>query len=330
MILDPLRSDRPSLTRRHFLRCSVALGAFLLPTTGQTQAVAPVRRRARGVIVLLLEGGMSHLESWDPKPAAPERIRGEFKAIKTTTAGLRLCEHLPLLAHQARLYNLIRSVHCDARNDHSPGLHLALTGHENTEAGVSMQRVNLRHPAQGAVLARLLGVMTPGGVPRFVALPKRTQLGGQVCYASPAFLGAACEAFEVGDLPPTATHRLRAPSGLLWPDYVDLGRLQDRLTLKSVFDRLNRGLDRDSAWGRMDAHYQQARQLLTGPRMLRALDLSQEPLGVRERFGNSPVGQGLVLARRLVEAGVTYVLVNPYCGAPWDTHAQNFTGHKRL
>ena len=330
MILDPLRSDRPSLTRRHFLRCGVALGAFLLPTTGQTQAVAPVRRRARGVIVLLLEGGMSHLESWDPKPAAPERIRGEFKAIKTTTAGLRLCEHLPLLAHQARLYNLIRSVHCDARNDHSPGLHLALTGHENTEAGVSMQRVNLRHPAQGAVLARVLGEMTPGGVPRFVALPKRTQLGGQVCYATPAFLGAACEAFEAGDLPLTATHPMHAPPGLLLPGDVDLRRLQDRSALKGALDRLNTGLDPDPALERMDAHYQRARQMLTGPRMLHALDVSREPITVRERFGNSPVGQGLVVARRLVEAGVTYVLVNPYSGAPWDTHAQNFTRHRSL
>ncbi|MBI1914983.1 MAG: DUF1501 domain-containing protein [Planctomycetes bacterium] len=330
MILDPVLSDPPALTRRQFLGSGVALGAFVLPTTGQTEAVAPVRRRAKGIIVLLLEGGMSHLESWDPKPAAPEQIRGEFKAIPTTRAGLRIGEHLPLLAQQARLYNLLRSVHCDARNDHSPGLHLALTGHENTEAGVSMQRVNLHHPAQGAILARLLGVMTPGGVPRFVALPKRTQLGGQVCYASPAFLGAACEAFEAGDLPLTATLPMRAPPGLLLPGDVDLRRLQDRSALKGVLDRLNRGPDRDPAWGRMDAHYQRARQLLTGPRMLRALDISREPVTVRERFGNSPVGQGLVVARRLVEAGVTYVLVNPYSGAPWDTHTQNFTGHKRL
>src|SRR5438270_7577048 len=148
------------MIRRDFLRSGVALGAFLLPTTGQTEA-SPVRRRARGVIVLLLEGGMSHLESWDPKPSAPEQIRGEFKAIATTTAGLRFCEHLPLLAQQTKLYNLIRSVHCDARNDHSPGLHLALTGHENTGAGVALERINVHHPAQSAILARLLGVVTP-------------------------------------------------------------------------------------------------------------------------------------------------------------------------
>src|SRR5438552_15425997 len=116
------------MIRRHFLRSGVALGAFLLPTTGQT-AAAPVRRRARAVIVLLLEGGMSHLESWDPKPAAPPEVRGEFQAIATSVPGLRVCEHMPLLARQAHLYNVIRSVHCDARNDHSPGMHLALTGH---------------------------------------------------------------------------------------------------------------------------------------------------------------------------------------------------------
>jgi uncharacterized protein (DUF1501 family) len=317
------------MIRRQFLRSGAALGAFLLPATGPTQAT-PVRPRARGVIVLLLEGGMSHLESWDPKPSAPQQIRGEFQTVATTTAGLRFSEYLPLLAQQTRLYNLLRSVHCDARNDHSPGMHLALTGHENTGAGVALERFNLHYPAQGAILARLLGVTTSEGVPRFVAVPRRTQLGGQVCYATPTFLGAACEAFEAGDLPAHASLPMRAPPGLLLPGDVDLRRLEDRSALKGTLDRLNRALDRDPVVGRLDAHYQRARQLLTGPRLLRALDLGREPLTVRERFGNSQVGQGLVAARRLIEAGVTYVLVNPYSGALWDTHAQNFTGHKRL
>jgi uncharacterized protein (DUF1501 family) len=307
-------------SRRQFLRGGLALGAFVLPASFPP-AAAPIRpARAGGVIVLLLEGGMSHLESWDPKPAAPREIRGEFAAIATSVPGLRVCEHLPLLARQAHLYNVIRSVHCDARNDHSPGMHLALTGHENVAAGVALERANFRHPSQGSLLAHLLGVTAPGGVPRFVAVPRRTQLAGQVSYAGPAFLGTAHEAFEAGDLPPA----------LLVPQGGGLRRLQDRQALKATFDGLQTALGRDPAVGRLDAHYQRAWQMLSGQRLLRALDLGCEPAAIRDRYGGGAVGQALVLARRLVEAGVTYVLVDPYSGNTWDTHAQNFAGHKAL
>src|SRR5205807_485876 len=109
--------------------------------------------------------------------------------------------HLPRLAQQAHLYNLIRSLHCDARNDHSPGMHVLLTGWENTAAGVSMERVNQGHPAQGAIIARQLGCTNPDGVPRYVTLPGRRQIGGVVSYAGAAFLGAGYEAFETGAAP---------------------------------------------------------------------------------------------------------------------------------
>jgi len=322
----------PFLTsRRQFLRSGLALGAFVLPASFRPAVATPVKPgRARGVIVLLLEGGMSHLESWDPKPEAPREIRGEFRAIATSVTGLRVCEHLPLLARQAHLYNVIRSVHCDARNDHSPGMHLALTGYENVGAGVALERVNLRHPSQGSLLAHLLGVTAPGGMPRFVAVPRRSQLGGQVTYAGPAFLGPAHEAFETGSLPSSAVQSAPPPPALLVPQDVGVRRLQDRLALKTTFDRLNRTLDREPGPGRLDAHYQRAWQMLSGQRLLRALDLGREPAAVRERYGDGAVGQALVMARRLVEAGATYVLVNPYSGNGWDTHSQNFAGHKAL
>jgi hypothetical protein len=317
------------LNRRRWLQSVLALGAFVLPGI---QAVAePVKRKgARGVIVLLLEGGMSHLESWDPKPAAPKEIRGEFQSIVTTVPGLRVCEYMPLLARQAHLYNVIRSVHCDARNDHSPGMHLALTGHENVGAGVALERFNYHHPSQGALLSHLLGVTAPGGVPRFVAVPRRTQLSGQVAYAGPAFLGPSHEAFETGNLPSSASQSAPPPPSLLLPQDIGVRRLEDRLSLKSSFEQFNKTMDRTPMLGRLDAHYQRAWQMLSGQRMLQALDLGHEPTAIRERYGNSPVGQGLILARRLVEAGVTYVLVNPYSGSIWDTHSQNFTGHKAL
>jgi hypothetical protein len=153
----PANLRRPNwrLTRRQMLRSSLTLGAFVLPRNIGQAAVVTRQPRAQGIIVLMLEGGMSHLESWDPKPDAPAETRGEFGSIATSVAGLRVGEQLQLLAKQAERFNIVRSVHCDARNDHSPGMHLLLTGWENTAAGVAMERSNLRNPSQGSVLAHL-------------------------------------------------------------------------------------------------------------------------------------------------------------------------------
>src|SRR5262245_58462119 len=178
------------LTRRQWLRSAVTLGAVFLPSRRARAATAP-RRSSRGVIVLLLEGGMSHIDTWDPKPDAPAEIRGEFGTIATSVPGLRVGEHLPFLARQAHCFNLLRSVHCEARKDHSPGMHVLLTGHENTSAGVAMERSNTRHPSQAAIIAHRLGVLAPSGVPRAVAVPARTHIHGQVAYTGPAFLGPA-------------------------------------------------------------------------------------------------------------------------------------------
>src|SRR5438128_222706 len=162
---------------------------------------------------------------------------------------------MPLLARQAHLYNVVRSVHCDARNDHSPGMHLALTGHERVEAGVALERANFHHPSQGSLLAHLLGVTAPGGMPRFMAVPRRTQLGGQVAYAGPSFLGPTHEAFETGVLPASATESAPPPPSLLLPPELSPRRVENRLALKATFDQLNRSLDREPALGRLDAHY---------------------------------------------------------------------------
>jgi uncharacterized protein (DUF1501 family) len=324
---DLRRLFHAGLSRRQWLRAGLALGAALLPGRRAPAAALP-RRAARGVIVLLLEGGMSHLDTWDPKPDAPAEVRGEFAPIATTVAGLRVGEHLPLLARQAHRYNLLRSVHCDARNDHSPGMHVLLTGHENTAAGVALERRNTRHPSQAAVIARQLGVLTPGGVPRAVAVPARTHIGGQVAYTGPAFLGSAYEPFEAGGTPTPAGPR--PMPGLLLPSEVGPDRLRQRAALRAALDRRPALADRDLPASRLDALYSQALAMLGGQRLHAALDLSREPALVRAGYGASPVGQELLLARRLVEAGASYVLVDPYRNAEWDTHAKNFTGLKAL
>ena len=192
-----------------------------------------------------------------------------------------------------------------------------------------MQRFNSQHPAQGSVIAQQLGITAPGGVPRFVAVPKRGQIGGVVNFATPAFLGPARDAWETGAPPPSARQPMPLPPGLFLSRDA-LNRLDDRLALRAAFHRLNEGVESDPALGRLNAHYQNAYQMLSGQRMCRALDIDREPVALRERYGNSMIGQSLLLARRLVEAGVTYVLVDPYGTTAWDFHSGNFSGHRRL
>jgi uncharacterized protein (DUF1501 family) len=207
-------------------------------------------------------------------------------------------------------------------------MHLVLTGYENPEVGVDLIRLNRRNPAQGAVIAHQLGVTSAQGMPRFVAVPGRGQQGGATNFTRPAFLGPAYEAFATGDLP-ASDRPMQVPPSLVLPKDMSMSALTDRDALRQSFDKLNAALDRDPATNRMDVHYQRALELLTTQRMTVALDLNREPRAVREQYGSSQIGQGLLLARRLVEAGATYVLVDPYAQS-WDTHGQNFKGHRAL
>jgi uncharacterized protein (DUF1501 family) len=313
----------PLVSRRSVL--GFGLGAFVLPRVADAAARF---KRARGVIVVVLDGGMSQLETWDPKPQAPREVRGEFGTIETSLPGLRIGEHTPLMASELHRGNIIRSVHCDARNDHSPGLHLLLTGYENVGAGVALERSNLRNPSVGSVLARRLGVADAHGVPRFVTVPRSGQLNGQVNYNGPSFLGAAFEAFETGEVPRTAQQPMTIPPGLVLSSDMPADRLHNRLALAGTFNRFQSALDRDT--GSMDAHYQRAVEVLTGRRLREAFDLERESAELRRSYGDHQVGQGLLLARRLVEAGVTYVVVNAGREASWDTHASNFTQLKNV
>ena len=349
--------SRPTLYSRYSRRSVLGfgLGAFILPRFANAEArSAPARRPlkkgtvplgdagllrgnqsserdsplfqqpAKSAILVVLDGGMSQLETWDPKPSAPREVRGEFGTIETSLPGLRIGEHTPLLANELHRGNIIRSVHCDARNDHSPGLHLLLTGHENVGAGVALERSNLRNPSVGSVLARQLRVTDAEGMPRFVTLPRSGQINGQVNYNSPSFLGVAFEAFETGDVPRTSQQAMNVPPGLVVPRDVPLDRLRDRMALAGTFNRLQSDLDRDETTAPLDAHYHRAAQMLIGRRMHEAFDLEREPEALRRSYGNHPLGQGLLLARRLVQAGVTYVVVNAGREASWDTHANNF------
>ena len=242
------------LSRRNFLSGSVSLGAFVFPQAQtlarpSSQGTRLHERRAKSVIVLLQEGGMSHLESWDPKPDAPDEVRGSFTTIPTTNVDLMVGQHMPLLAQQAQLFNVVRSVYMDnARRDHSPGLHWVLTGNDNQAAGVALEKVN-RAPSVGSVVAHQLGGLTAEGLPNFATIPSSKQLGNRVRYTGALHLGAACEPFDSGAVPERAGGHYTVPAGLTLPEDVSLRRLQDRRRLLSSIDTLNRESNRLTAAG---------------------------------------------------------------------------------
>ena len=314
-------------SRRRFLQSGAALGAFgFSPAAGMAgrREGGGGAARAKAVIVLLLEGGMSHFESWDPKPEAPEEVRGSFGQIATTNPQLSIGEHMPLLAQQAHLYNVVRSVYMDnTRRDHSPGLHWVLTGYDNQAAGVSLMRENT-HPSVGSVVSHCRGTRAGKGVPNFVAVPNQTQLGGRVNYARAVHLGAGCEPFDAGTIPESAKAAYSVPAGLVLPRDVSVRRLEDRRTLSATFDRLRQQRERSAKANEMNGYQQQVFDLLLSQRGRDAFDINQESAETRAMYGDSRMGQGTLLARRLVEAGASYVLVNYSKNNSWDTHGNNF------
>ena len=316
---------RRGVSRRSFLKRQLALSATGLGASQRLaqSAITPAPAAAKAVIVLLQEGGMSQLESWDPKPAAPAEIRGSFQSISTTLPDFRVGEHMPLLARQMSLCNVVRSVYMDnARRDHSPGLHWVLTGYDNQAAGVSLEKVN-RFPSVGAVVAHQLGPTTAAGLPNFVAIPNARQLGNRVRYTGPRHLGAACDAFDSGAIPGTVAGRYRLPAGLTLPGDISTTRLRQRRRLLSSFDRCDHATS-SPINGEFNTFRDKSYKLLVGQRGQQAFDLNREPRSVRELYGASAMGQGTLLARRLVEAGVSYVLVNYSTNNSWDTHRNNF------
>jgi len=306
----------------------MGLGAFLLPRGQYATGAAQVAPPCRSVVVLLLEGGMSHFESWDPKPAAPAEIRGEFDSIATANPDLTVGEHFTRLAGLANEYNIVRSVFApNRRNDHSPGLHWVLTGHDNQAAGVSLVKVNT-HPSMGAVVAHQRGERSPDGMMNFVAVPDRRQLGGRVNFNHALHLGSSNEAFDTGAIPDRAAGNYAVPTGLVLPQSVELSRFRDRRTLLESLNRAQQQVDSRAAEG-ISGFQEYACDLLLGSRGQAAFDLNRESAATRRRYGDHYFGQRILMARRLIEAGVTYVVVNLSKNNSWDAHRNNFGSHRQ-
>jgi hypothetical protein len=293
---------------------------------------------ARACILVFMEGGPAHQDLWDLKPLAPPEIRGAFRPIASSLVGVPVCEHLPLLAQQMHLVTLVRSVHHDVV-DHNAGAYYALTGKVPLAAGrliVGDEPENF--PPIGAVLAMLDKARGP--LPQFVHVPEFLSNNGRDLPGQRAgFLGPRYDPLVTGD--PSVPEQ----SGREWaiPADVSASRLEGRRRLWAQMATLGTIAGRPAdAMGAMTVHYERAWELLQGAAVKRAFDLEQEPLAVRERyglpdrtdrsvearkFGGLPhLGQSLLLARRLVEAGVRLVTVGTgrRFDQAWDTHREHF------
>jgi uncharacterized protein (DUF1501 family) len=311
------------MTRRQFMHAG-ALGLSGL-ALGRLRAASGTPARAESCVLIFLNGGMSHLDTVDPKPDQPAEIRGEFVTIKTRAPGILMTEHLPRLARLAHRLTIVRSIGFEGRlGNHSPACYHMLTGVEpQGEDAVLASPRPTDQPTMGAAAARLRP--TPGAVPAFVMVPDVLIENAHLTPGQFAgWLGGKYEAFRlVGD---PSQPGFSVPALTRSAD-VSNERLASRRGLLGQLGTARPELTRTSAGRELDAYYERAFDLLTGPRAGAAVDLGTEPPSTRDRYGRDKFGQSVLLARRMVEAGVRFVNVhwpNVGGGANWDTHSGGF------
>jgi hypothetical protein len=288
------------ILRRDFLRVGglSALGLGLADALRRRARAEGPRAAVKNCILIWLDGGPSHLETFDLKPDAPAEVRGPYRPVATNVPGLEIGEHFGRLARVMDRACVIRSMTSEL-GEHNFGRHYLLTGYRPSPV--------LEYPSFGSVIARSHD--RASGLPSYVAVPDASPQAG------PGYLPAEFGPFAVGDDPSRPDFRVRDLESA--PELA--GRLDRRRRFLADFDRFERGVERDAAAGGRDAHFERAYRLITSPAAKGAFDLSREPAAVRERYGMHRVGQSCLLARRLVEAGCPFVTVKD---VGWDTHQQ--------
>ena len=299
-------SDCSGISRRSFLRVgSLAALGLSLDAYLRVQAAQPIRdRRKVNCILLWMQGGPSHHDTFDPKPEAPVEVRGEFGTIPTTLSGVHIAEHLPLLARNTDKFSIIRG-HDPRNGSHGVADHLMMSGHKFNPS--------LTYPCFGSVIAKQRGYVN--GLMPFVQLGRAIdrRFNGGVA----GFLGDEFNPFEVPDDPSRPNFTVRDLS------VADAARarLERRYAMLEQADRQGAGDSLSGSVQARDAFYEKAHSLITSPLARKAYDLSQETAKTRERYGMNAFGQSCLLARRLIEAGVQFVTVTD---GGWDTHQNNF------
>jgi hypothetical protein len=309
------------LSRRHFLQIGVAgIASAPLSTVLRARAEAsatPGGGKDTSVILLWLDGGPGHMDTYDMKPDAPPEYRGIWRPTSTNVPGIEISELFPLQAKVADKFSLIRSLHHD-NGDHFTAAHYILTSHGGPDGNSRPGR----NPSIGAVAAKVCGSRR-AGLPAYVAVPYASSVGLRPGYFGGNYLGSPYNPYETDGDPNAEKFR---PSNLEPLEALSIDRLDHRNALRLSLDQLRRNVDASGSLASMDRFQLQAYELVTSPAARKAFDLASEDPKLRDRYGRHTFGQSTLLARRLVEAGSTFVTV--FFGG-WDHHWDLKAGMER-
>ncbi|TCO95747.1 uncharacterized protein DUF1501 [Chthoniobacter flavus] len=316
--MSPIRHNCAGVSRRDFLQIGLGgtLGLGLCDLLRARAAAAPTTPAAKNVncIMIWMDGGPSHYETFDPKPDAPAEIRGTFGTVPTCVPGVHFSETIPNLAKSFDKFTAIRSI-CHKDPNHGGGNHYMMTG-APTPVPVGCGAFVTFHPSFGSMVSYDRGVRS--GLPAYMAMPSNTRSGG------PNFLGGQHAPFVIGGDPNAKGFQVR---DVVVPAEITEGHAHTRRDLRTALDRMQRFNDQlvDDPAVVFDKFYQQGFDLVSSSKAQAAFDISREDDKVRDRYGRNDVGQRMLLARRLVEVGVSWVTVN-YGG--WDDHKKLFETYK--
>ncbi len=296
-------------TRRDVLTVGslTTLGLTLTNWMGARNASAKetIAAKPRSCILIWLDGGPSHLETFDPKPDAPREVRGPFESIATSVPGIALCELMPQTAQRMQDVAIVRSV-TSPLGEHNFGTHYMLTGYRPTPV--------VEYPTYGAVVSHQQ--QKPQVLPAHIAVPN-FRVGGSN-FTGHGYLPASTAAFPVGGDPAKPDFQVRDLDFAPGLNALRMSRRQDFLSQLNAWDQSLQKSPAPTA----SQDFAQAFRLVNSPEAKRAFQLAEEPASVRQRYGSRTIGQSCLLARRLIERGVPFVTVN---NPGWDTHADLIT-----
>lgn len=348
MLVTPGVGSLGRVLRRNFLQIG-GLASFGLTSSevwgkracqgaqGDAIARSSTFGRAKHCILLYMLGGPSHLDTFDMKPEAPVEIRGEFRPIATSAPGIAICDHLPLLSRHADKFTIVRTV-THTNGDHISQCHDMLTGNEYPRVAPIISAARSDHPHFGAVLAYLQP--RHNGLPAYVQLPCNlaSNSGKIIPGQYGGFLGQKYDPYLIEASPNKSAiedpdYRHFSAADVRLPDAVTSGRFEQRRALLEFVNQSRDRRARTDAEQGMESLYQQAFAMLGTPRVRHAFDLASEDPATRDRYGRSTFGQGVCMARRLVDAGIPMVSVYWPNGPPrtdigWDNHINNFPNLK--